>query len=63
MYLQVNEAARKILKAEMDRTLTLLESNRQHLEALAKALQERERLTVEDLKAILPETPQIAAQT
>jgi ATP-dependent Zn protease len=55
VYLKVNEAASKILKAEMDRTLQLLEENREHLDAVTAALVEKERLTAEDLQAILPE--------
>ncbi len=57
VYLKVNEAAGKILKNEMDRTLQLLEENRKHLDAVTGALVEKERLTAEDLRAILGEIP------
>jgi ATP-dependent metalloprotease FtsH len=63
MYVRVNEAAGKILQAEMDRTRKLLEENRAYLEAVTQALIEQERLTAEDLQKILPEIPLPAAQT
>jgi ATP-dependent Zn protease len=50
----VSEAAGKILKAEMDKTLRLLKENRPHLDAVAKALLEKNRLYRKDLKQILP---------
>ncbi|MFW6119010.1 MAG: AAA family ATPase [Planctomycetota bacterium] len=57
VYLKLNEAANNILTEQMERTLKLLEENREHLDAVAEALAERERLTTEDLRRILPPTP------
>ena len=54
VYLRVNEAANKILKQEMDKTLKLLEENRRHVGAVAEALVARERLAAGDLQKILP---------
>jgi cell division protease FtsH len=53
-YQRVNRAASKILKEEMDKTLELLEANRQHLDAVAKALMEKNRLHRTDLEQVLP---------
>ena len=52
-YDQVNQAARAILQSEMDRTAALLEQHREPWRAVADALVARERLTAEDLQAIL----------
>jgi ATP-dependent Zn protease len=57
LYARVNEVAGRILKAEMDRTQKLLHQHRQHLEAVSRALIERERLTTEELQTILPTHP------
>ena len=56
-YLKINEAAGKILKEQMDETNRLLSEHRDHLEAVAQGLLERERLTAEDLQGILPAIP------
>jgi len=63
VYLKLNEAANKILKEQMDKTMTLLEKNRQHLDALVEALIGRERLTTEELQNILPQIPDAEMQT
>lgn len=55
VYLKVNKAAGKILNEQMEATRRLLGENREHLEAVAQALVARERLTREELKAILPD--------
>jgi len=54
MYVKVNEAASKILKEQMDLTENLLKVNRKHLDVVAEALVEKERLTTEELQKILP---------
>lgn len=56
-YERVNQAAAAILKEQMAQTLQLLEANRPHLDAVAKALLEKNRLYREDLEQILPEIP------
>ncbi|MBI4862970.1 MAG: AAA family ATPase [Candidatus Riflebacteria bacterium] len=56
-YERVNEAARKILQREMENTSRAVAAHRHHLEAIAAALLERERLTAQDLQAILPAPP------
>ena len=56
-YQRVNEAAGRILKQEMDKTAKLLEANRAHLDAVAKALMEKNRLYRKDLEQILPAPP------
>ncbi len=55
-YQRVNDAAAKILKAEMDKTDLLLSDNRAHLDAVAKALLQRNRLYRSDLETLLPTT-------
>jgi ATP-dependent metalloprotease FtsH len=54
-YQQVNEAANKILKEEMDKTLKLLEKNRKHVDAVVKVLLEKNRILRSDLESILPD--------
>jgi ATP-dependent Zn protease len=61
-YQRVNEAAGRMLKDEMEKTVKLLEANRQHLDAVAKALLEKNRLHRRDLEQILPATPGKPAQ-
>ena len=56
---RVTAAVGKILKAEMDETLRLLESNRAHLDAVTKELLLKNRLYRNDLEAILPGKMQI----
>ena len=53
-YERINETARKILKSEMANTIELLKANRQHLDAVAKALLEKNTLYRKDLEEILP---------
>jgi ATP-dependent metalloprotease FtsH len=62
LYQRVSEAAGKILKAEMDRTLNLLTENRAHLDAVSKALLEQNRLYRKDLEQILPANSAMPAQ-
>jgi cell division protease FtsH len=57
IYQRVSEVAGKILKQEMDNTLKLLEQNRSHLDAVAKALLEKNRLYRRDLQGLLPACP------
>lgn len=57
VYLQLNEVANRILKEQMQKTMQLLEENRKSLDALVEVLVEKERLTTEDLKEILPPVP------
>ena len=57
VYLKINEAANKILKEQMELTEKLLKENRKHLDAIVKALAEKERLTTEELQKILPDLP------
>lgn len=61
VYLKVNESAARILREQMDKTLALLEEHRRHLDAVANALGQKERLTSEDLQKILPPIPKIGA--
>ena len=46
----------------MDKTLTLLKENRAHLDAVAKALMEKNRLYRKDLEQILPAISAKSAQ-
>jgi len=62
-YQRVNEAAGRILKQEMDQTAKLLEANRAHLDAVAKALVEKNRLYRKDLEQILPPISGKSAQS
>lgn len=55
VHTEVHRAASRILKQEMANTLRLLEEHKQQLHAVAEALIARERLTADDLKALLPE--------
>jgi ATP-dependent Zn protease len=54
VYQQVSHAAMKILKEQMERTRSLLEQNRVHLDAVARALLEKNRLYRTDLEKLLP---------
>ena len=63
VYLQVNEVASKILKAQMEETLRLLKANRPHLDAVSKMLLSMNRLYKKDLESILPAISGKAAQT
>jgi cell division protease FtsH len=53
-YERVTESARKVLKHEMARTMKLLQENHNHLDAVARALVEKNRLVRADLGRILP---------
>ena len=57
LYQRVNEVAGRILKEQMQHTMKLLESNRHHLDAVAKALLEKNRLYRKDLEQLLPPIP------
>ena len=54
LYAQVSEAARTLLKWELERTVQALTANRAHLDAVAEALIARNRLLRRGLEAILP---------
>ena len=62
LYQRVNEVAGRILKEQMQHTMKLLESNRHHLDAVAKALLEKNRLYRKDLEQLLPPIPAKRAQ-
>lgn len=53
-YQKVNELAGRILKEQMEATVKLLEANRRHLDAVSKALLEKNRLYRKDLEQLLP---------
>ena len=53
-YKRINDLAGEILKAEMAKTQERLQANRQHLDAVATALLDRNRLYRKDLEDILP---------
>jgi ATP-dependent Zn protease len=55
--IQITETVAGMLKAEMARTIDLLQANRPHLECVARALVEKNRLTRSDLQELLPEAP------
>jgi ATP-dependent metalloprotease FtsH len=50
---KVHEAVQAIVKRQLDRAVTLLENDREKLETLIEALVEKNRLSKEDLEAIL----------
>jgi ATP-dependent Zn protease len=54
---RVEESVDRVLKEQMDKTVALLKTNRQHLEAVADLLVDKERLSEEQLREILPVTP------
>ena len=54
IYQHVAKAAGRILKEQLEKTLEILQTNRCHLEYLAKALLEKNRLYRKDLEQILP---------
>jgi ATP-dependent Zn protease len=54
IYQQVAEAAGKILQMEMEKTTKLLNENRKHLDAVARALLQKNRLYRRDLEQVLP---------
>lgn len=62
IYQRVSDAAGKILKEEMAKTINLLETHRAHLDAVAKALLETNRLYRKDLESILHAIPGTPAQ-
>lgn len=55
IYLKVNKCANRILAEQMELTCKLIEENRDHLDAVTRALLDRERLTSDDLKDLLPD--------
>ena len=59
VYQEVCHRARAMLKEQMDATLQLLEQHRSHLDSVAKALIERNRLHRKDLESLLPASPGI----
>jgi cell division protease FtsH len=57
LYQQIAQASSRILKEQMERTQDLLIANRVYLDAVANALQARNRLYRKDLEEILPLPP------
>lgn len=55
--IQVNQAVGRILKHELDNTLKMLQKHRSHLDNVAQALMEKNRLTRKDLEQLLPQPP------
>jgi ATP-dependent metalloprotease FtsH len=55
LFQQVHQAAARILHDQMQQTRQLLEANRNHLDAVTEALMQKERLTSEFLKGLLPD--------
>jgi cell division protease FtsH len=55
MWTKLNDTAGQILQEQMILTQKLLAEHREHFDAVTEALVEKERLTAEDLKALLPE--------
>jgi cell division protease FtsH len=53
--LKINEAAGRILAAQMQETQKVMEAHREHLDRLTAALLDKERLTGEDVKDLLPD--------
>ena len=54
IYQQVSNAAGRILKEQLDKTMSILQINRGYLDALVKALLEKNRLYQKDIEQILP---------
>lgn len=54
VFLKINEAANRILKEQMEITIKQVREHRPYIDKLVDALVEKERLTTEDLKTILP---------
>lgn len=50
----VSKAAQRIVKAQLDTALKMLEENRAHIDRLSETLLDKNRLTREDLESILP---------
>jgi len=59
VFIKLNDAAGRILREQMTETLRLLKENREHLDKVVESLTKRERLTMEDLKGMLPSKAQI----
>lgn len=62
-YQRVNEAANKILKEQMDKTLKLLQDNSKFLDAVAKVLTEKNRIIRSDLEQIFAGADKKAMKT
>ena len=56
LYQKLNEISGRMLAAEMDRTLKLLQEHRTSLDAVIEALLAKERLNSEELRGILNRT-------
>jgi len=54
---RIGERVRQILAREMENTVRLLEENRQQLDAVARGLMDKNRLTKADLQGMLPAPP------
>ena len=62
MYVRLNDAASRILNEQMAETSRMLREKSEQSEAVVRALTEKERLTGEDLKRLLPQIGAAAAQ-
>ncbi len=60
--LKINEAAGRILAAQMQETQKHMEANREHLDHLTAALLDKERLTCEDVKNLLPDNAAVTGR-
>ena len=54
MWTGQNTRVEKIFKEQMDKAIQQLEENRIYLDKVSEALLDKERLTAEELKQILP---------
>ena len=61
--LRLNEMSNKILREQLEKTLCLLNEHREHLDGVISALVQKERLTADDLKQILPSPSSKARKT
>lgn len=59
VFMKVNRAASKILMEQLQETTRLIQDNRAHIDAVADALLDKERLTAEELRRLLPEKKSI----
>ena len=54
VFIKLNDAAGRILREQMTETLRLLKENREQFDKVVESLSERERLTADELKSMLP---------
>ena len=55
--IRVNEAAERIIRGQLQAAVAMLQENREYLDTLSEKLLEQNRLTRDDLEAILPPLP------